>query len=287
MDYNQNTNPTNPAEQQQFLLPTAAMDSGFTSEELAEDMDGMQMNFPRVKIPSGGALQYEIPTGDPDNPDYAKTLTGVILFNHPNNAYWPEGSEYDENATPLCSSTDGRLGIGSPGGACASCAMNVFGSATEGKGKACKNMRTLYFLRSGEFIPLQLNLPPTSLKPFRLFISRTFGFRRRATYGSVVEIGLKKMNNGRDDYSVATFRLVSDLSGDELVQVRDYANSFKEQIRNMLQQRAETAEPQPDGNVYGYAANDAASMDTAPAADASGQPYYGQPIYGDCEALPA
>ena len=95
------------------------------------------------------------------------------------------------------------------------------------------------------------------------------------------------MNNGRDDYSVATFRLVSDLSGDELVQVRDYANSFKEQIRNMLQQRAETAEPQPDGNVYGYAANDAASMDTAPAADASGQPYYGQPIYGDCEALPA
>ena len=75
MDNNQNTNPT---EQQQFLLPTAAMDSEFTSEELAEDMDGMQMNFPRVKIPSGGALQYEIPTGDPDNPDYAKTLTGVI-----------------------------------------------------------------------------------------------------------------------------------------------------------------------------------------------------------------
>lgn len=95
------------------------------------------------------------------------------------------------------------------------------------------------------------------------------------------------MNNGRDDYSVATFRLVSDLSGEELAQVRDYANSFKEQIRNMLQQRAETAEPQPDGNVYGYAANDVASMDTAPAADASGQPYYGQPIYGDYEALPA
>lgn len=165
--------------------------------------------------------------------------------------------------------------------------MNVFGSATEGKGKACKNMRTLYFLRSGEFIPLQLNLPPTSLKPFRQFISQTFGFRRRATYGSLVEIGLKKMNNGRDDYSVATFRLLSDLSGEELAQVRDYANSFKEQIRNMLLQRAETAEPQPDGNVYGYVSNGAAGMDTAAAADTSGQPYYGQPIYGDCEALPA
>ena len=49
MDYNQNTNPT---EQQQFLLPAMTMDSDFTAEELAEDMEGMQMNFPRVKIPS-------------------------------------------------------------------------------------------------------------------------------------------------------------------------------------------------------------------------------------------
>lgn len=284
MDYNQNTNPT---EQQQFLLPTVAMDSDFTAEELAEDMDGMQMNFPRVKIPSGGALQFEIPTGDPENPDYARTLTGIILFNHPHNTYWPEGSEDDENATPLCSSTDGKLGIGCPGGSCASCAMNQFGSAAERKGKACKNMRVLYFLRSGELVPLQLNLPPTSLKPFRLFISQTFGFRRRATYGSLVEIGLKKMNNGRDDYSVATFRLLADLSGDELVQVREYANSFKEQIRAMLQQHTEAAEPQPADNVYAYADTEPAGMNTAPAAEAPGQPYYGQPIYGDYEALPA
>ena len=78
MDYNQNINPTG---QQQFLLPAMTMDSDFTAEELAEDMEGMQMNFPRVKIPSGGSLQFEIPTGDPDNPDYAKTLTGIILFN--------------------------------------------------------------------------------------------------------------------------------------------------------------------------------------------------------------
>ena len=284
MDYSQNTNPT---EQQQFLLPTMAMDNDFTAEELAEDMDGMQMNFPRVKIPSGGALQFEIPTGDPDNPDYAKTLTGIILFNHPNNAYWPEGSEDDENATPLCSSTDGRLGIGSPGGSCANCAMNLFGSAAEGRGKACKNMRVLYFLRNGELIPLQINLPPTSLKPFRLFISQTFGFRRRATYGSLVEIGLKKMNNGKDDYSVATFRLLADLSGDELAQVREYANSFKEQIRAMLQQHIDATELQPADNVYAYAGTEAVGMDTAPAAGASGQPYYGQPIYGDYEALPA
>ena len=284
MDYNQNTNPT---EQQQFLLPAMTMDSDFTAEELAEDMEGMQMNFPRVKIPSGGSLQFEIPTGDPDNPDYAKTLTGIILFNHPNNAYWPEGNEYDDNATPLCFSTDGKLGAGTPGGSCAACAMNQFGSAAEGRGKACKNMRVLYLLRSGELVPLQLSLPPTSLKPFRQFIGQAFSLRRRATYGSLVEISLKKMNNGKDDYSVATFHLLSDLSGAELAQVREYANSFKEQIRNMLQQNAGAAETQASGNVYGYNDAEAAGMATMPATEAPEQPYYVQPIYGDYEALPA
>ena len=278
MDYNQNTNPTG---QQQFLLPAMTMDSDFTAEELAEDMDGMQMNFPRVKIPSGGSLQFEIPTGDPDNPDYAKTLTGIILFNHPNNAYWPEGDANDDNATPLCSSTDGKLGVGTPGGSCAVCAMNQFGSAAERRGKACKNMRVLYLLRSGELVPLQLSLPPTSLKPFRQFIGQAVSLRRRATYG------MKKMNNGKDDYSVATFRLLSDLSGAELAQVREYANSFKEQIRNMLQQSAGAAGTQPYGNVYGYTSPEAAGMDTMPATEPPGQPYYGQPIYGDYEALPA
>lgn len=282
MDYNQNTNPT---EQQQFLLPTAMMDSEFTAEELAEDMDGMQMNFPKVKIPSGGALQYEIPTGDPDNPDYAKTLTGIILFNHPNNAYWPEGSEYDDNSTPLCSSVDGKLGVGVPGGSCTGCAMNVFGSAAEGRGKACKNMRVLYLLRSGEFMPLQVTLPPTSLKPFREFMNQSFILRRRATYGSLVQIGLKKMNNGKDDYSVATFRRLADFSGEELTQVRKYADSFKEQIRAMLLQRTAANESQHDDGCD-YASANPTNADVLPA-NAGGHFYYGQPLDGEREALPA
>lgn len=178
--------------EQKFMLPAAMPEGEFTQEELAEDMAGLQMSFPRIKIPAGGGLVFEFPSDDPENPDFAKTLEGVILFNHPNNAYWPEGSEYDDNATPLCSSVDGRQGIGEPGGSCAACALNQFGSAAEGAGKACKNMRVLYLLRSGEFMPLQVTLPPTSLKPFREFMNQSFMLRRRATYGSVVQIGLKK-----------------------------------------------------------------------------------------------
>ena len=100
------------------------------------------MSFQRVKIPAGGTLQFEMPSDDPDNPDYEKNLVGVILHNHATCAYWPAGSEYDDDTTPLCSSVDGKVGIGTPGGACAACVMNRFGSAPDGsKGKACKNMR--------------------------------------------------------------------------------------------------------------------------------------------------
>lgn len=191
--YNQNSDLM---KQEKFMLPTM-IEGDFSAEELAEDADGLQMSFQRVKIPAGGTLQFEMPSDDPDNPDYEKNLVGVILHNHATCAYWPAGSEYDDDTTPLCSSVDGKVGIGTPGGACAACVMNRFGSAPDGsKGKACKNMRVLYLLRSGEYMPLQVNLPPTSIKPFKEFLNRAFMLRRRATYGSIVQIGLKRENNG-------------------------------------------------------------------------------------------
>lgn len=66
--YNQNESLMN---HENFLLP-AMVENDFTPEELAEDMEGIQMSFQRVKIPSGGMLQFELPSDDPDNPDYAK-----------------------------------------------------------------------------------------------------------------------------------------------------------------------------------------------------------------------
>ena len=42
-----------------FELPEMG-DADFSSEELAEDTDGLTMSFPRIKIPAGGVLQFEI-----------------------------------------------------------------------------------------------------------------------------------------------------------------------------------------------------------------------------------
>jgi hypothetical protein len=266
------------------IIPFQFPDMGageFSQEELAEDMAGMQMSLQRVKIPGGGMLMFEMATDDPENPEYEKYLEGVIIHNHAACAYWPEGSEHDENAVPLCSSVDGKQGIGEPGGACEACFLNRFGSGKDGRGKLCKNMRHLYILRSGELMPIQLSLPPTSLSPFRDFLNRAFTLRRRATYGSVVRIGLKKMNNGKDDYSVATFQRLSDFSGEELAIIRDYANGFKTQIKATLEQRATANEGQRDNGC------DYEDMEHLPAG--AGGRFHGTPdtIDGDREKLPA
>lgn len=223
---------------QDFMLPTA-LDSDFSSEDLADDMDGLQLTMQRVKIPGGGNLQFEIRSDDPDNPDYERKLVGVILYHHLAKAYWPEGSEYDDNVPPFCQSFDGKQGYGEPGGVCAACAFNQFGSTANGSGKACKNMRQIYLLRSGEYLPLQLSLPPTSLRPFNDFMNLAFVARRRPSYSAIVEIGLKRAESGGYTYSVATFRKVRDLEGEGLAAVKSYAANFKEQVKSLLAQRVE------------------------------------------------
>ncbi len=249
-----NTQSTAMMERTPFLLPdVAANNDGFTKEELAQDIEGLQLGFQLVKIPSGGQLQFELTGEDPDNPAYARYLEGVILYSHNANAYWAGGKNDSENTPPDCQSMDGKIGYGCPGGLCADCAYNRFGSDTDpkgtGRGKACKNQRIIYLLRSGEVMPIQLSLSPTSLRPYSDFVNAAFVARRRGVCGSVVQIGLKKRSNGKDDYSVATFRRLYDFTGEELAQIRAYANSFKEQIEMILAQRAENIETEAGNGV--------------------------------------
>ena len=238
-------------ETKNFTLPEM-VEGDFSSEDLADDYAGLQLSFQRVKIPGGGSLQFELPGDDPENPDYAKTIEGVIVYSHQASAYWPEGSEYDDSVTPLCSSVDGITGCGTPGGACAVCELNQYGTGTDSKGnpskgKACKNMRHLYILRDGEYMPILLALPPTSLRPYSDFVNASFVTRRRPAYASVVQIGLKRVENGSNLYSIATFRKLYDFTGEQLAQIKAYTMDFPTQIKEMLKQRANTlANADPD-----------------------------------------
>ena len=69
MYHNNNQGSTALAENSTFMLPTP-MDDGVTSDELAEDMEGLRLTFPKVKIPGGGVLQFEMASDNPDRPNY-------------------------------------------------------------------------------------------------------------------------------------------------------------------------------------------------------------------------
>ena len=63
-----------------FLLPDMVQ-GGFIDEDLADDMEGVTPSFQRIKIPGGGVTQFEMPSDNPDQPNYEQRLVGVITEN--------------------------------------------------------------------------------------------------------------------------------------------------------------------------------------------------------------
>ena len=96
--------------------------SGEIAKMLTEELDGLgQVPFDTVKIPSGGGLAFEVPGDDPDNPETAQALTGVIVHHHPVNVYWEH--DFDgSGGLPDCSSPDGKRGLDTRTGEIRDCA---------------------------------------------------------------------------------------------------------------------------------------------------------------------
>ncbi|MBQ8401054.1 MAG: hypothetical protein IJX14_03900 [Clostridia bacterium] len=146
-------------------------------------------------------------------------------------------------------------------------------------------MRQLYILRSGEYMPLQLSLPPTSLSNFNEFMNNVFVNRRRPTWASVVQIGLKRVDNGANTYSVATFRKLQDFAGEQIPPMKAYATNFREQLKQSLEQRPAFAENVVEGDVL-YEGTPAPAYQTVE--QGTGMPFgapYGV-IDGDRDTLP-
>ena len=89
----------------------------------AVNLGGDQINasdLDRVKVPSGGALSFEIPdVNEPDGVSTSKTIEGVIVAHKSVRAYWSKSlDEGDGSQPPDCYSDDAVSGIGEPGGKC-------------------------------------------------------------------------------------------------------------------------------------------------------------------------
>ena len=131
----------------------APMDNSLL-DMIREELDGLgSIPFDVVKIPSGGGVAFGAPGDDPDNPDVVKELTGVIIEHRHPDEQLLGGCVFGAGAAPDCASMDGKTGIVAATGECIDCSMckfNQFGSDTDGRGKACKNLHRIYILREGE-----------------------------------------------------------------------------------------------------------------------------------------
>lgn len=215
-----------------FELPVLNEDIG---QAMAEEMDGLQLSFPRVKIPSGGGLAFEVPGDDPENPDAEKEIIGVIVDHHPVNAYW-QNKYSGGNNPPDCSSMDGKVGIDRSGNRkpCNTCPLNEWGSDEDSRGKACKNMHRVYILREGEMLPLLLTLPPTSLKNFADYLAMRIVSRGMRSYGVITKISLKKAQNSDGiNYSQAVFALAGKLSPEQTGAMAEYTKGIKVLTRQL------------------------------------------------------
>ena len=84
------------------------------NESMAEELEGLEGGFDRVKIPSGGATMFELPGDEADEPEMVKEFSAVILHHHPVLQYYKEKYTGGSNP-PDCGSFDGVTGEGTPG----------------------------------------------------------------------------------------------------------------------------------------------------------------------------
>lgn len=219
---------------QENTFVVANMEVSDLQEIIGENLGGEILSpsdLDRVKVPAGGSTSWTLPTleGEED----VREFEGVIIHWSQPRVWW-ESEFTGENTPPDCSSEDGKIGIGNPGGRCDTCPLSQWGSDPKGgKGQACKQLRMLFILRKEGILPLVLSAPPTSIQPIRKY------FLRLASAGEsymnvVTKFSLERTkNDGGIQYSRMVPSLARKLTDDEKTKIRAYATSIKPALESV------------------------------------------------------
>lgn len=164
-----------------------------------------------AKVGAGGINQFLLSNG---NKEVAVSeFSGVIIANHNQNALFPKG---EMNASPMCSSVDGVVGVNRETGECMSCQgcpNNEFGS--DGNGKKCKNMHKLYVLAENCAVPITVSIPPTSLENWRNYALSSVAVQGRELNEVVTKFTLSStVSHAGNKYSLLNFEMLGYVSED-------------------------------------------------------------------------
>ena len=187
------------------------------------------LDLPRIKCPTGGDTTWLLPTLDGDQ--HEKEIEGIVLAWKPARLFWRKSiAEGGSGKPPDCTSRDGFVGHGDPGGECAECPYAEFGSSSKGRGQACKQVRQMLLVRPGEILPHLITVPPTSLRNAAQYFLRLLGLKI-PFWGVTTKIRLERARNEANiDYAKMTFLKGRLLTTEELAAIRP----FHQQMKNML-----------------------------------------------------
>lgn len=212
---------TMPEEERQEVM--AAFHTNCASGSITE------FDLPRIKVASGTALWL---LNELEGEATVPAIEGVVVYARDTRSYFH--SKDAGNAPPDCSSRDGLIGIGKPGGECAGCPLAEFESAPDGgAGQACKQSKQLFILRGTSMLPEVVSIPPTSLKAIRQFFLKLVT-QRVQYHHCILRIELERAQNTQGKvYGKAVMKFVRRLSPEETTraeEMRAFTLSFAARV---------------------------------------------------------
>jgi len=227
--------------EQYAIMQKGKMD--MVQEMLNENVGDSSITFgdlTRISFPSGKSKTWQIPDIEAeDGVIEAKAIVGIILLTQVTRQYWEASFDETGGGTPPdCSSEDGLMGRGLPGGSCGDCDYSQFDDAT-GR-QACKESRLIFMITQNEILPLLVSAPPTSLKAIRKYLLGLTS-KQRYAHSVYTELTLEtdKSNIGGISYPKLVVRKVGD------VEAPDISAQYAKMIKPYL--KRETARATAEG----------------------------------------
>lgn len=209
-----NANLSVPIENRYPVLTDKGYDLGRTIEI---SLDGEEFTprtaFTRIKMPSGESMGFNVS----ELPRMGKTkefFEGILLHVQTTRVYFEKDYDdptRDKKERPKCDSVNGITGIGNPGGLCAICPLNEYGTSKKAgsRAKACRERKLHYILLPGMFFPIYIDGPPTSKNNLRNYTKGliSMGINRHQV---ISRIGLELAQSNGNNFSKLTYEEVED-----------------------------------------------------------------------------
>lgn len=245
---------------------------GYLLEQAEKTTEGVRSRFPKIAIKHGGVTKFEMPKEiGQERGSLVDDFSGVFLDQYMTKAYWIDEGQAN-GSPPDCASLDGlNPYVDKPvttidNGGCLSCPFSKFGSATQGKGKRCRDAKRVIVALEGHELPARIQISAANLKGLDGYLNdlRDQGL----TLGSVMTkfVAVEAHNAAGTEYTGVELSTERKLTMTEVLDVkRSKCDPYKDDFR---QGQLEAGEGGDSGNS-GPAADEASVAAGATAGKAS------------------